>query len=69
MAPPNRRDVLQAGAALAAAIAGTAWASALGLSTLALALLGGLLLTQGLPARWREAVSDTHLTLPTRGRV
>jgi len=47
--------LIPACAALAAAIAGTAWASALGLSTLALALLGGLLLTQGLPARWREA--------------
>lgn len=47
--------LIPACAAAAAAIAGTAWASALGLSTLALALLGGLLLTQTLPARWREA--------------
>jgi len=47
--------LIPACAAGAAAIAGTAWASALGLSTLALALLGGLLLTQTLPARWREA--------------
>lgn len=47
--------LIPACAAVAAAVAGTAWAHALGLSTLALALLGGLLLTQGLPARWREA--------------